>query len=53
MDVEIQDLGDQIDGQGQAGRPKVETFHQRYKDFDWNSPECAENLASCRDEALV
>ncbi len=53
MDVEVHDLGDQIDGQGEAGRPNVERFHKQYKFFDWNSPECAENLASCKDEALV
>ncbi len=53
MDVEVHDLGDQIDGQGEAGRPSVERFHKQYKYFDWKSPDCAENLTSCKDEALV
>ena len=53
MDVEVRDLGEQIEEQGDPGRPQVDNFHKKYKEFDWNSKECAEGLASCRDEAMV
>jgi hypothetical protein len=54
MDVEVQDLGEEIDEQqGDPGRPTVDNFRRNYRNFDWNSSQCAEGLAVCRDEAAV
>ncbi len=53
MDVEVHDLGDEIEEKREPGRPKAENFHKTYREYDWNSHECAEGLAACRDEALV